>query len=149
MLKIATRIYLKKYIIVLVRVSYNFCRWLTKKYGKWSVYSQSRRNYQVLVNSCFNRYLSLSQHSYRSIEVVQWNKSEVVVQVDLAGLLTDNPNVTVSVANRVYVKTGAIIKREFMDSLQAGSSFNMILKKLKKWKPLNVMTNNGIIWIMG
>ncbi len=52
----------------------------------------------------------------------------VVVKVDLAGLLTDNPNVTVSVANRVYVKTGAIIKREFMDSLQAGSSFNMILK---------------------
>ena len=39
-------------------------------------------------------------------------------QVDLAGLLKANPNVTVDVANRVYVKNGVGIKKDFMDSLQ-------------------------------
>ena len=43
---------------------------------------------------------------------------EFLFQVDLAGLLKENPNVTVDVANRVYVKNGVGIKKDFMDSLQ-------------------------------
>ena len=38
--------------------------------------------------------------------------------MDLAGLLTDNPNVTVTVANKVCVKKGSVMKREFVDALQ-------------------------------
>jgi hypothetical protein len=38
--------------------------------------------------------------------------------VELAGLLKENPNVTVTVANKVCVKKGLVMKREFLDALQ-------------------------------
>jgi hypothetical protein len=38
--------------------------------------------------------------------------------VELSGLLKENPNVTVTVANKVCVKKGLVMKREFLDALQ-------------------------------